>query len=341
MSHPIRRWAAPAVTAALLLVSAACSTGDAATPAAAPDHNASVPDRITTAYDLPERAYPESITVDPRTGDVYASSFLTGAIYRATPGTTAAETFLAAGADGRRTANGVKVDAAGRLWVIDHTAGITVYDTGTRALLARFDVPAAGQPFVNDLAITPDGSVYVTDSVRNVVYRIGPDQLADALAHGGHGGELRVYLDLGAAKDPAARNPMTLNGIAADDAGRYLIVVDMTNGDLYRVSTGPQPTAHPVARTGGDALDGDGLELRGDTLWVVHNKGNAVSRWRLTDDGAKAELQHRVTDPALDIPTSIVHTGGHALVTVSQFDKNGPYGDGVPAGFRIVEISQL
>ncbi|MET8424753.1 hypothetical protein [Nocardia sp. NPDC004860] len=141
--------------------------------------------------------------------------------------------------------------------------------------------------------------------------------------------------------DAAPDRITTVTGIAAGDAGRYLIVVDMTSGDLYRVSTGPQPTVRRVERTGGDAVDGDGLELRGDTLWVVHNKGNAVSRWRLGDDGAKAELQHRVTDPALDIPTSIVHTGGHALVTVSQFDKNGPYGNGVPAGFRIVEISQL
>ncbi|MTE13118.1 SMP-30/gluconolactonase/LRE family protein [Nocardia aurantiaca] len=331
MSHPIRRRAVPAVIAALLSATAACSSGDSPAP----------PDRITTAYDLPERAYPESITVDPHTAEVYTSSFLTGAVYRATPGKPAAETFLPAGADGRRTANGVKADANGRLWVIDHTAGITVYDTKTRALLARFDVPAEGQPFVNDLAVTPDGGVYITDSVRNVVYRIGPDQLTDAFAHDGHGGALRVYLDLGAAKDPAAQQPMTLNGIAADDTGKYLIVVDMTNGDLYRVSTEPRPAVRRLTLTGGNAVDGDGLELRGDTLWVVHNKSNAVSRWHLSDDGAKAELQHRVTDPALDIPTSIAHSGDRALVTVSQFDKNGPYGDGTPAGFRIVEIAQL
>ncbi|OJF84079.1 hypothetical protein NS14008_07310 [Nocardia seriolae] len=252
---------------------------------------------VRGAYELPDRAYPESIAVDPRTGDIYASSFRTGTVYRGRPGTTAAETFLPAGADGRTTANGVKVDANGRLWVIDH--------------------------------------------VRNVVYRVGAEQLADALAHGGQGGTLRDYADLGATKDPAARNPMTLNGIAADDAGEYLIVADMTDGDLYRVTTEPQPVVHRVTLTGGDALDADGLELHADTLWVVHNKGNAVSRWQLTADGTKAEPRHRVTDPALDIPTAIAHTGDRALITVSQFDKNGPYGTGTPAGFRIVEISQL
>ncbi|MVU76354.1 superoxide dismutase [Nocardia sp. ET3-3] len=334
MPHPIRRWAAPAASV-LLLALAACGNGDATTPSPAADH-------ITTAYELPDGAYPESLTADPRTGDVYASSFLTGAVYRATPGNPKAETFLPAGTDGRTTANGVKVDAAGRLWVIDHTTGVALYDTGTRALLARFEQPAADKPFLNDLVITPDGSVYLTDSGRPVVYRIAPEQIADALAHGGHGGELRVFADLGAAKDPAAQQPMVLNGLAADDAGRFLIVVDMTNGELYRVSTVAQAAIRRVTVTGdGNALNGDGLELHGDTLWVVHNKDNAVSRWQLGEDGTKAELRHRVTDPALDIPTSIVHTGGHALVTVSQFDKNGPYGAGTPAPFRIVEITQL
>ncbi|GAB2547409.1 SMP-30/gluconolactonase/LRE family protein [Nocardia heshunensis] len=331
MSHPIRRWAAPAA-AVLLLALTACGNDDANTPA---------PDHITTAYELPDGAYPESITADPHTGDVYASSFLTGAVYKATPGNPKAETFLPAGTDGRKTANGVKVDAAGRLWVIDHTAGIALYDTKTRALVARFDVPAPDKAFLNDLVITPDGSVYVTDSGRPVVYRIAPAQIADALAHGGHGGELRVHADLGAAKDPAAQQTMVLNGLAADDAGRYLIVVDMTNGDLYRVATDTTATVRKIALTGGNAVDGDGLEMHGDTLWVVHNKGNAVSRWQLDADGTKAELRHRITDPALDIPTSIVHTGGHALVTVSQFDKNGPYGAGAPAPFRIVDITQL
>ncbi|MFI1913404.1 SMP-30/gluconolactonase/LRE family protein [Nocardia sp. NPDC020380] len=335
MSHQIRHWAAP-TAAALLLVLAACSNGDAATPAATP-----AADQISTAYRLPENAYPESITVDPRTGDIYASNFLTGAVYRAKPGASQAETFLPAGTDGRRTANGVKVDAAGRLWVIDHTAGVAVYDTGTRALLARFDEPATGNPFLNDLAITPDGSVYLTDSGRPVVYRIGPDRLADAIAHGGHGGELQPYADLSGAKNPGAQTQMTLNGIAADTAGHYLLVVDMTNGDLYRVALGAQPAVSQVALHGGNALDGDGLELDADTLWIVHNKGNAVSRWHVTGDGANTELQHRVSDPTLDIPTSIVHAGGRALVTVSQFDKNGPYGPGTPAPFRIAEITRL
>ncbi|MET9488100.1 SMP-30/gluconolactonase/LRE family protein [Nocardia sp. NPDC006630] len=326
------RFAAPA---ALLLTLAACSHDTDATPAATAPAT-----HIGIAYELPDtQAYPESIAADARSGAIYVSSFLDGAVYRATPGKQQAEVFLPAGTDGRQTANGVKVDAAGRLWVIDHTHGVAVYDTGTRALIARFDVREA-QPFVNDLAITADGTVYLTDSVRPVIYRITPQQFGDAVAHGGRG-ELSTFSDLGPAKDAAAQQPITLNGLVADPAGRYLLAVDMPNGDLYRVALDGQRQIRKVTLHGGNMVDGDGLELRGDTLWVVHNKSDAISRWRITDDGANAELQQRLTDPALDIPTSIVHVGDHALVSISQFDKNGPYGAGTPAPFTVAAVDGI
>jgi sugar lactone lactonase YvrE len=97
-------------------------------PAAATGHP-----HVSTAFTLPDdRAYPEGIAVDPRTGDAYAGSFTTGAIYRAAAGSRTADVFLPAGADGRTTANGLKADRAGRLWVTDHITGIDVYDLRDR-----------------------------------------------------------------------------------------------------------------------------------------------------------------------------------------------------------------
>ncbi|MFE6859108.1 SMP-30/gluconolactonase/LRE family protein [Nocardia sp. NPDC057668] len=317
--------------AALLLALTACSNSaeSPATPAA----------RISTAYELPEeRAYPEGIAVDGRTGDVYVGSFTTGAIYRGTSGNPKAEIFLPPGADGRRTANGLRVDASGRLWVIDHTKGVTVYNLETRALVARFDA-ATENPFLNDLTVTPDGAVYLTDSVRPVIYRITPAELDAAVAAGGRA-ELAVFTDLSAAKDPAAT--LLLNGIVSDPAGRYLLTVCMATGDLYRVTLQGEPQISKVALDKGNMLFGDGLELRGDTLWAVHNKDNSVSRWRLSADGTSAELQNLVTDEALRIPTTIAHAGDRALVVVSQFDRGGPMGEGTPTTpFRVVAIDGL
>lgn len=332
MSRATRlRFTLPAV--ALLLALAACSSdADSATPADAKP-------TISTAYELPEeRAYPEGIAVDARSGDIYVGSFSTGAIYKATSGNPKAEVFLPTGTDGRTTANGLRVDAAGRLWVTDHTTGVAVYDTKTRALLARFDAPAADKPFLNDLTITPDGTVYLTDSVRPVIYRVTAKDLVDATAQGG--AELRTFTDLSNAKAPEAA--LLLNGIVSDPAGRYLLTVCMATGDLYRISLDEQPQITKVELRGGNMIYGDGLELRDNTLWVVHNKENAVSRWQLTNNGATAELQQLFTDAALSIPTTIAHAGNRALVVVSQFDRGGPMGEGTPTNpFRVVAIDGI
>ncbi|MGP9018826.1 SMP-30/gluconolactonase/LRE family protein [Streptomyces sp. BR1] len=284
---------------------------------------------ISTAYELPgDRAYPEGIAADPRTGDIYVGSYTTGAVYKATPGHRAAQVFLPSGTDGRKTANGLKVDWAGRLWVIDSTTGVTVYDVHNRTLLARFDVPTGTTRFLNDLVIGPDGTAYVTDSVRPVIYRITPAQLTDATAHGGRAA-LTDHYDLSAAVPQHPAGSFTLNGIAADPAGRYLLAVDMTGGGLYRVDIASGATSK-VAMTGGDLTNGDGLDLTGHTLRAAQNKSNTLTRWHVSPDGTSARLERHVTDPSLQIPTTLVRTHGRTLVVRSQFDKGGPMGPGTP-----------
>lgn len=192
--------AALALTAVVVPLAATASGQPAATSPAS--HTATRHEtcaRVSTAYDLPgARVYPEGIAADPRTGDIYVGSYATGAVYKATPGHRTAQVFLPPGTDGRTTANGLKVDRAGRLWVIDSTAGVAVYDLHDRKLIARFDVTGSAKSFVNDLAIASDGSAYLTDSYRGVLYRVTPRQLARAAAHGGRA-ELTTAYDLAGA----------------------------------------------------------------------------------------------------------------------------------------------
>ncbi|MEV0761144.1 superoxide dismutase [Nocardia sp. NPDC050435] len=315
-----RSFAATTVFAAAALLTA-CGA-DSNPPSAAPAP------RISTAYELPgERVYPEGIALDSRTGTTYVGSYSTGAVYRAEPGAARAEVFLPEGADGRRTTNGLRVDPAGRLWVIDSTRGVAVYDTGTRALIATFTAPGPDPRMVNDLAITPDGTAYLTDSLRAVVYRVTPDQLA-----GGGTAELTTAFDLHGAIAPRAAGEFGLNGIAADPTGKYLLVVDMPTGELYRIATAPNssPAIHKVTLHGGDLTNGDGLDLTGGLLRVVHNRDNTLSRWTLSEDYTTATRQATVTDPALSIPTTMVFVDGKALVVASQFDKGGPMAPGTP-----------
>ncbi|NUW30897.1 SMP-30/gluconolactonase/LRE family protein [Nonomuraea sp. SMC257] len=321
----LRSLAAATGTTLALALAGSTSTALAAGPAAPVTAPAVT---VSTAFELPgARVYPEGITADPRTGDLYAGSYTDGTVFRMTPGRRVAETFLPAGADGWHTANGLEADRSGRLWVTDSTSGVTVYDTRTRAPLARFEVEGDEPTFVNDVAIAPDGSAYLTDSARAVVYRVTPRRLAQAR---GGSAPLTPYADLSDAVGPNAPGTFTLNGIVADPAGRYLLTADMTGGDLYRVDLATR-AVRKVALKGGDMLHADGLELRGATLWAVHNTVDTISRWRVTRDGTAARAERRLTDDALALPTTLTWHRDGLYVVRSQFDKGGPMGEGTPS----------
>ncbi|MFD3805797.1 SMP-30/gluconolactonase/LRE family protein [Streptomyces sp. NPDC058619] len=328
-----RRRPALARTAAL-----ATALTAALTVAAAPSPALAADARISTAFTLPgARVYPEGIAGDPRTHTVYVGSYADGTVYRARPGRRTAEVFLPSGTDGRRTANGLRVDARGRLWVTDSTAGVSVYDTATGTRLARFDVAGTAPRFVNDLTVTPDGTAYLTDSFRAVIYRVTPAQLAAG------GGPLTEAYDLSPALRPQPPGTVTLNGITSDRAGRYLLAVDMTAGDLLRVDLRTGAVSR-VALVGGDLKAGDGLDLSADgTLRVAHNTTNTLTRWHLTPDGTRARLTRTLTDPSLQIPTTLSHAPGRTLVVRSQFDKGGPMspGTGTPTTFTVAAVRGL
>lgn len=329
-----------ALVTTLALAAAPAATASAPTSATGADR---APDgqgprtRISTAFTLPgAKVFPEGIAADPRTGAVYVGSYADGTVYRARPGGRAAEVFLPAGTDGRRTANGLRVDARGRLWVTDSTTGVSVYDTRSGARLAHFEIPGSGPRFLNDLAMGPDGSAYLTDSVRAVVYRVSPELLAAG------SGPLVTAYDLSGLLSPAPAGSFSLNGITADPAGRYLLTVDMTAGELFRLDLGSGAVSR-VVLTGGDLKTADGLDLApGGALRAVHNTRNALSRWQLSADGASARLVRTVTDPSLQIPTTLVRTAGRTLVVRSQFDKDGGVlqpSTGAPGVFTVASVS--
>lgn len=322
---------ATAITAATTLALTAALTLSA-TSAQASDL------RISTAFTIPGgKVYPEGIATDTRTGTVYVGSYADGTVYRARPGSRTAEVFLPSGTDGRATANGLRVDTRGRLWVTDSTAGVAVYDTRTGIRLAHFEVTGSDPFFVNDLTITPDGTAYLTDSFRSVVYRVTPAQLAART------GPLLPAFDLRDHLTPKPEGAATLNGITSDRAGRYLLTVDMTAGDLHRIDLGTGAITR-VRLTGGDLKHADGLDLSPDgTLRAAHNTTNTLTRWQLTHDGTRARLTRTITDPSLQIPTTLTHTPGRTLVVRSQFDKDGPFAPstGSPTTFTVASIRDL
>ncbi|MFJ3515503.1 SMP-30/gluconolactonase/LRE family protein [Streptomyces sp. NPDC090131] len=333
--------ALPAALTAALAVTLTLGVAPARAQAPAESRTPAGDARISTAFAIPGgKVYPEGIATDPRTHTVYVGSYADGTVYRARPGRSEAEVFLPSGTDGRRTANGLRVDARGRLWVTDSTTGVAVYDTADGSRLAHFEVAGGtGAPahFINDLTLTPDGTAYLTDSIRGMIYRVTPEQLAIG------SGVLTEAYDLTPALRPRPAGGFSLNGIVSDRKGRYLLTVDMPEGDLYRVDlrTG---AVRRVALSGGDMKAADGLHLSPDgTLRVAHNTTNTLTRWQVGADGSRARLTRTITDPSLQIPTTLTHTPGRTLVVRSQFDKGGPMtpGSGTPTTFTVAAVRGL
>jgi sugar lactone lactonase YvrE len=270
-----------------------------------------------------ERVFPEGIAFDRRSGSFFVSSTGSGAIYRGKLWQRKARVYLPGGADGRAPATGptpnvagVEVDGHGRLYVAGGGSGyVWVYDIRSRRLIRRFTTPGAGG-FLNDLVVTHGGDVWVTDSYRPVLFRIRA-----AAIHRGRDMELP---ELRFEGGPQYRlGAINLNGIVAGPRGRYLLVVDYDNGELWRADPPSgretQVQLSQVDLDGGPVVHGDGLVQRGSILYVVRSE-NAVDKLRLSDDGRRARRLSTTTDPTFDFTTTAALAGGRLLVVNSQFD---------------------
>jgi Cu-Zn family superoxide dismutase len=129
----------------------------AITPAAIADSSA------TRVFTLTPSTHgnPEGIAAAGR-GVFFVGATRDGTIYRGTLHNPNVAEFIV-GATGK-SAIGLKV-ARGRLYVAGGATGnITVYDLASRRQVALFSTGAGG--FLNDLAVTASGDVFVTDSFR-------------------------------------------------------------------------------------------------------------------------------------------------------------------------------
>jgi sugar lactone lactonase YvrE len=271
-----------------------------------------VPTETTIAaqqiYELPgDAVFPESIGIDPATGDAYVGSLADGALYRLRRG-GGVDLWLAPGQDGRGSVAGVKVDSAGRLWAAGGYEGtLWVYRLADRSLLTRLDV--GEQPScVNDIAFGPDGTAYVTDSFIPTLFRVDPGTLT-----------MERWIDLAAQGLPWP-DGLNLNGIVLTGDRRSLVCCQTNLGRFWRVEI-ETAQVKEVRLAGGPLEHADGLALTGSTLWVAVNARNQVALVDLADDGASGVVKATVTSLAFDFPTAVAVHGDRVLVVNAQLDK--------------------
>ncbi|RPF44543.1 6-phosphogluconolactonase (cycloisomerase 2 family) [Streptomyces sp. Ag109_G2-6] len=293
---------------------------------------------VRTAASLPGFGlYPESLTQDPSTGDVFVSAYGDGSVLRLPAGGTQASVFLPSGTDGRAHAAGVKADGSGRLWVSGGTdRSVTVYDDTTGIRVARFHIPFASGG-VNDLAFGPDGTAYLTDSFNPAVYRVTPQQLTQARTQGTDTA-LDTWRDLtGTPADYTQHSGLNLNGIAYVDGGA-LLTANTTTGALYRIAT---DTGAVTTVPGVSLPNADGLSYRDGKLWVALNRTNTLVRLAVSPAAQSVTQEAVFSSSELQIPTSVLRSGHGLLVTRSQYDKGGPFGAGTPVPFTIAEVDDF
>ncbi len=282
---------------------------------------------------LPEAAaYPEGVTVDPATGAIYTTSANTGVVVSVDPENRAT---IVIGdpldmADARpatpvSVALGLKADGEGRLWVAGaRTGSMHVVDIATGRRLARFTTPE-GAALINDVALTTDAA-YFTDTVRPVLWRAPRDPIADQA--------LQPWLSF---EGTAIRygEDANLNGIAATPDGRYLIVVQMKAGKLFRIDTSTREIT--AIDTGDSALDGgDGLALHGQRLFVVRQWSEEIVALDLSSDFTTATEAKRLAFAELAWPATAAVRGDHLIVANSQLNRRGSGDPVLP--FSLVSI---
>jgi sugar lactone lactonase YvrE len=271
---------------------------------------ATFPDTIR----LPDGWQPEGIA-SGRGTSLYVGSIPTGAVWKGDARSGRGDVLVAGQAG--RSAIGIKVDRRNRLFVAGGATGQAfVYDARTGADLASYQLaPAGAATFVNDVVVTRKGAFF-TDSLNQQLY---------VVPLGRHGrlpgqGAVRTLPLTGELQYQAGFN---LNGIAAARGGRVLVVVQTNTGKLFTVN--PRTGSTREIDLGGPVVtNGDGLLLRGRTLFVVRNQNNLIAVVKLSRSLSHGRVVAELTDPDLDVPTTLASTAGHLYTVNARFGIANP-----------------
>jgi sugar lactone lactonase YvrE len=273
---------------------------------------------------LPDGFAPEGLEIG-NGNTFYVGSVANGAI-RVGNLRTGATRPLVDGVPNGRSAAGIEYDR-GRLWVSGARFGnALVYDARSGRLLKEIPLATgAGGTFVND-AVATARAVYFTDSQRPVLYRV-------ALTRRGEPGAVTT-IPLGGDYQHLA-GQFNLNGIVATASGRTLIAVQSAARKLYAID--PRTGVARLIDLGGyDLSNGDGLLLRGRTLWVVQNRDNKVAVFELSPDLTRATFLRAITDPGnLDVPTTADRVGSRLYVVNARFGTTTP----TDQAYHVVRLS--
>jgi Cu-Zn family superoxide dismutase len=289
-----------------------------------------------TRYELPaDVTFPEGIAYDAKENAIYTGSAATGTLIRMTLDQKQVSVVAPAGsvmaAEPFPALLGMKKDSYGQLWVAGGRTGqLAVVDSKSGKVVKKFETPSKGS-LINDVVLV-GSSAYFTDSLTPTLWRV--------IAHGAHIMDLEPWLQFAGTPLEYTSPGANLNGIAASADGRYLVVVQMNKGLLFRIGIADKQVT-PIDIGGESVATGDGLVLDGGTLYVVRQGEQEIVTIALDADLARGRVVSRFKNPALAWPATAAKAGDRLLVVNTQFNKRQTKDAATPFSIVGVPLSML
>jgi len=243
-----------------------------------------------------EKSQPESLTVAPG-GTLIVGSASTPFVYRVRRGSTTAEKFVDASAEGPGTFFfGMLADASSKtLWTCQltpvgdtkpvkrHTA-LRGFDLSSGAQKLRWDLPGDNST-CNDFSLGPDKALYISDTANGKIYK---------LPKGASAAEL--FLEDAALK--GVDGITFLKGV--------LYVNNVFTNKIYRIPVEAGKAGQPIEIATDQPVEGpDGMRAANGKLLLAENRSGKISV--LMVDGDKASVT--VIKEGLKTPTAVEPAG--------------------------------
>jgi sugar lactone lactonase YvrE len=208
-----------------------------------------------------------------------------------------------------RAATGLEANR-GRIFVSGAgTGNAFVYNAKTGADVATYQLSSGGS-FINDVVVTKRAA-WFTDSFKPVLYQV-------PLGPNGAPGPQSAVKTVQLSGDYQQQSGFNVNGIDSTANGKTLVIVQSGTGKLFTVTqTGVTKTI--VLAASESVPNGDGILLDGKTLYVVQNQLNVVAKIKLAANLQSGRVAKRITDPGLDVPTTIAEHGNRLYAVNARF----------------------
>lgn len=257
---------------------------------------------------------PEGITIDPSTQTIYLSSVHQHKIIAYDLKTKAAKDFISTDEKGYGTGVGM-IAKDGKLFTLSsqkingkNRSSLLVFDLQTAALLNSYQLKDTMSHFMNDLAISANNQIYITDSEIHRIYKLDYPN-----------GAIDVFLE-----DEQIQYP---NGIAVADEDSKLFIDSWTSG--VRIV---DITTKAILNKKNEAtaeIGIDGLKYYKGDLYAIRNSGkdkkqHGLIQIRLNESETEImEVKNILLGhEKFNLPTTFcVHHGQAFIIANSQMDN--------------------